>query len=55
MPYIFLVAILMIMPEGIGDAYEKWKVNRLRKRAEQVSAPSKNTGAVLAFHPTGMF
>ena len=55
MPYIFLIAILMIMPEGIGDAYEKWKVNRLRKRAEQVSAPSKKTGAVLAFLPTGMF
>ncbi len=55
MPYIFLIAILMIMPEGIGDAYEKWKVNRLRKRAEQVSAPSKTTGAVLAFLPTGMF
>ena len=31
MPYIFLVAVLMIMPEGIGDAYEKWKINRLRK------------------------
>ena len=55
MPYIFLIAILMIMPEGIGDAYEKWKVNRLRKRAEQVSARSKKTGAVLAFLPTGMF
>ena len=55
MPYIFLIAILMIMPEGIGDAYEKWKVNRLRKRAEQVSAPNKKTGAVLAFLPTGMF
>lgn len=55
MPYIFLIAILMIMPEGIGDAYEKWKVDRLRKRAEQVSAPSKKTGAVLAFLPTGMF
>ncbi|MDC0149887.1 hypothetical protein OAI65_03065 [Candidatus Poseidoniales archaeon] len=55
MPYIFLIAILMIMPEGIGNAYEKWKVNRLRKRAEQVSAPSKKTGAVLAFLPTGMF
>ncbi|MCH1511231.1 MAG: branched-chain amino acid ABC transporter permease, partial [Candidatus Thalassarchaeaceae archaeon] len=54
MPYIFLIAILMIMPEGIGDAYEKWKVNRLRKRAEQVSAPNKKTGAVLAFLPTGM-
>ena len=32
MPYIFLVAILMIMPEGIGDAYEKWKIDRLRKK-----------------------
>ena len=32
MPYIFLVAVLMIMPEGIGDAYEKWKVDRLRSK-----------------------
>ncbi len=53
MPYIFLVAILMIMPEGIGDAYEKWKVNRLRKRAEENQSPSPKIGASLAFSPLG--
>jgi len=53
MPYIFLIAILMIMPEGIGDAYEKWKVDRLRKRAEEDSEPSKQVGAALAILPTG--
>ena len=40
MPYIFLVAILMIMPKGIGDAYETWKVNRLRRLAEENQDPS---------------
>jgi len=53
MPYIFLIAILMIMPEGIGDAYEKWKVDRLRKRAEDDSVPSNKLGAALAFSPLG--
>ena len=53
MPYIFLIAILMIMPEGIGDAYEKWKVDRLRKRAEENSVPSNKLGAALAFSPLG--
>jgi neutral amino acid transport system permease protein len=51
MPYVFLVAILMIMPEGIGSAWEKWKVDRLRKRAEE--QPSKKWGAILAISPLG--
>ncbi|HJM22860.1 MAG: ABC transporter permease [Candidatus Thalassarchaeum sp.] len=51
MPYVFLVAILMIMPEGIGSAWEKWKVDRLRKRAED--KPSKQLGAILAISPLG--
>ncbi len=53
MPYIFLVAILMIMPEGIGDAFEKWKVERLRSRAESDSEPSKEVGGLLAISPLG--
>ncbi len=53
MPYIFLVAILMIMPEGIGDAFEKWKVERLRSRAESDSEPSKEIGGLLAISPLG--
>ena len=54
MPYIFLVAILMIMPEGIGDAYEKWKIDRLRKKREATDRDDKiATG--LAIMPTGIF
>ena len=55
MPYIFLVAILMIMPEGIGDAYEKWKIDRLRKRKEYDSEKSDKVTAILAILPTGIF
>ena len=55
MPYIFLVAILMIMPEGIGDAYEKWKIDRLRKRKEYDPEKSDKITAALAILPTGIF
>ena len=55
MPYIFLVAILMIMPEGIGDAYEKWKIERLRKRKTENSEKSPTIEAALAIMPTGIF
>ena len=54
MPYIFLVAILMIMPEGIGDAYEKWKIDRLRKKRE-ASVRDDKIATGLAFLPTGIF
>jgi len=55
MPYIFLIAILMIMPLGIGDAWEKWKIERLRKKSSKDSAPSRKVAAVLAILPTGIF
>ena len=48
MPYVFLIAILLIMPEGIGNAYEKWKIDRLRKRANEKIQPSKKMGALLS-------
>ena len=51
MPYVFLVAVLMIMPEGIGAAWEKWNVDRLRRRSEE--QPSKKLGALLAISPLG--
>ena len=54
MPYIFLIAILMIMPQGIGDAYEKWKIERLRKREKIDSESSIKTAAALAIMPTGI-
>jgi len=55
MPYIFLVAILMIMPEGIGDAYEKWKINRLRNKKETNKERDVKIATGLALLPTGIF
>ncbi len=54
MPYIFLVAVLMIMPEGIGDAYEKWKVDRLRSKRsreeeKRLSGESNNPSKIITF------
>ncbi len=51
MPFIFLVAVLMILPEGIGDGYEKWKINRLRSLREKNVSPSKSVYALLAIFP----
>ncbi|RZD34904.1 MAG: hypothetical protein CXT72_05300, partial [Methanobacteriota archaeon] len=51
MPYLFLVAVLMIMPEGIGDAYEKWKIDRLRLKRERTDKPSKTVTYLLAIFP----
>ena len=55
MPYIFLVAILMIMPEGIGDAYEKWKIDRLRNKKEDHTERDAKIATGLALLPTGIF
>ena len=32
MPYMFLVAVLLVLPKGIGDAIEKWRIERIKKR-----------------------
>ena len=55
MPYIFLVAILLIIPSGLGDYWEKWKIDRIRNKDENKSQPSKKSVAALAFLPTGIF
>ena len=55
MPYIFLVAVLMIMPEGIGDAYEKWKIDRLRKKRERTDKPSQTVTYLLTIFPLTAF
>ena len=47
-PYVFIIAILLIMPEGLGSAYEKWNINRLRKRAEENKTPSRKIGIILS-------
>ena len=55
MPYIFLVAILMIIPKGLGDAWETWKIDRTRKRNEKhPKGPTENYVAALAILPTGI-
>ena len=47
MPYAMIIAILLIMPQGIGHAYNKWKIERLRKRAESKNEPNKHLSALL--------
>jgi len=47
MPYVIIVAILMIMPQGIGHAYDKWKIERLRKRAASPRKPDSRVSAML--------
>lgn len=55
MPYIFLIAILIILPKGIGDAWENWKIDRTRRKAKQKGKnPEKNQASLLAFLPTGI-
>ena len=47
MPYAIIIAILLIMPEGIGHAYNKWKIERLRKRAASKDKPDNRISAVM--------
>lgn len=54
MPYIFLIAILLVMPQGIGHAWEEWKIERMRKKAEPDLEGTRNSRAALAFLPTGI-
>jgi neutral amino acid transport system permease protein len=55
MPYIFLIAILIILPKGIGDAWENWKIDRTRRKAKQKGKNlEKNQASLLAFLPTGI-
>ena len=52
-PYVLIIAILMIMPEGIGHAWEKWRIDRLRDKREYNPEESSKTTAALAILPTG--
>ncbi|MAE80909.1 MAG: hypothetical protein CL695_04925 [Chloroflexi bacterium] len=47
MPYAIIIAILLIMPEGIGNAYDKWKIERLRKRAASTEEPNSRSSALM--------
>ena len=42
-PYVTIIAILMIMPEGVGDAWEKWRIDRLRTKRQYITEESSRT------------
>ena len=46
-PYAIIIAILLIMPEGIGKAYQEWNIERIRNRALSKKKPNKTRSAVL--------
>jgi neutral amino acid transport system permease protein len=48
MPYLFLIAVLMLLPKGLGDAAQKWKIERLRKRIDSGAIPLSSK---LPFNP----
>ena len=35
MPFILLVAVLLVMPKGVGDVLTRWHIDRMRKRYEK--------------------
>jgi len=47
MPYAIIIAILFIVPKGIGDAYDRWKIERLRERAKSPSLPDHRIASIL--------
>ena len=47
MPYAIIIAILLIVPKGIGDAYDRWKIERLRDRAKSTKPPDHRLSAIL--------
>ena len=55
MPYIFLIAILIILPKGLGEAGQRWNIERERKRGERTRRElDPRLVAALAFLPTGI-
>jgi ABC-type branched-subunit amino acid transport system permease subunit len=56
MPYVLIIAILLIMPKGIGDAYDQWNIRRIRMRAEKAfeSKPKRAAWLGVFFAPIGI-
>ena len=46
-PYAIIIAILLIMPEGIGKAYQEWNIERIRKRASNKVKRDSNRSSIL--------
>ena len=54
-PYIFLIAILIVLPKGLGDAWERWSIERERIRSRRDRKdPNPGIVAALAILPTGI-
>ena len=49
MPYMFLIAVLMLMPSGLGDALEKWRIDRARKNKGTIFTLSNVSISILLF------
>ncbi len=47
-PYLIIIAILLVLPKGLGDGWERWRIDRLRSRAERNSTPNPKVGGALA-------
>ena len=55
MPYVFLVAILIVLPKGLGDALERWNIERERNRNTKTRKEvDTRIVAALALLPTGI-
>ena len=54
-PYVFLIAILLVMPQGIGHAWEEWKIEKTRENANVDYRSRRKSRAILALLPTGIF
>lgn len=56
MPYVMIIAILLVMPKGIGDAYDKWNIKRIRTRAAEDFTPNLKRASILGifFAPLGL-
>ena len=54
-PYVFLIAILLVMPQGIGHAWEEWKIEKTRENANVDYRSRRKSRATLALLPTGIF
>ena len=35
MPYVVLIIILLVMPQGVGHRWEQWRIERIRRKADE--------------------
>jgi branched-subunit amino acid ABC-type transport system permease component len=47
-PYLIIIAILLVLPKGLGDGWERWRIDRLRRRAESSTVPDERIAGALA-------